>query len=511
MVFILLLGFGLRWIHLDCGQGYYFNMQGDGIAAYSVAVDYSNGEPKAQYIGQPNYNAHSKLPGPLWTLFCLCGLHLGGSPEGIMYEILLLNTFTIYLAYLLATRSVGLLAGLWTAFFVATFPRVVAFSVSAYNPNVMPFLGTLFFLALWQVVQRDYSRAVFWIPFIPMFSLQFHMSGFMLIPTAVAVIIISAARLNYLWLGGGLLAGFCIYLPYIVGEMANHWQNTIGMFSGGAGHFSVGVLKIFSSTAGFLVNWSPGWIRNDSEYAEFGRACFGSEYVLYGIYAILTVVAASLIIGAFVEVKKSWLGFTWSSRKEFFRTSGVAFLSMIFALPVLFSLLGGKSFHARYCLVFIMPFFGLIGATAARWLMTSPRRQIFRLTIVIATLANLWVMIGTDIYQKNKIERGPVFIPSFRKLEIVYQQLKKHSGPDTPIAVDDAAYRQSLPENDEFLQDALLVRQFVNVREKEHTVPPAKKIDPDIYKLCRSDEVSQDNPATAFYGNGIALMAEQKP
>ena len=72
IISILLLGFCLRCIHLECGQGYYFNMQGDSIAAYSVAVDYANGDPKSQYIGQPNFNSHSKLPGPLWTLFCLC-------------------------------------------------------------------------------------------------------------------------------------------------------------------------------------------------------------------------------------------------------------------------------------------------------------------------------------------------------------------------------------------------------------------------------------------------------
>jgi len=507
IVSILLLGFCLRWIHFECGQGYYFNMQGDGIAAYSVAVDYSNGDPRAQYIGQPNFNEHSKLPGPLWTLFCVFGMRLdGGSPEGIMVEMLLLNTFTIFLAYLLATRTAGQLAGLWTAFFIATFPRVVAFSVSAYNPNVMPFFGTLFFLALWQVMRRDFSRAAFWIPFVPMLSLQFHMSGFMLVPTAIAAVIISGARLDYLLLVGGLLAGCCIYVPYIKGDMANHWQNTIGMFSGVADHFSAGVLKVLSSTAGFLVNWSPGWIRNDSEYAEFGRACFGSEYVLYGIYALLTVVAACLVAGVAVEVKKSWAGFNWSSRREFFRNSGVALLSLFFALPVLFSLLGGKSFHARYCLVFIMPFFGLVGAVAARWLLTSPRKQMFRLMLVVATLANFWVMFATDIYQKNNIERGPVFIPSFRKLETVYQQLKKHSGPDVPIAVDDAAYRQSLPANDEFLRDALLIRQFVGVREKEHAAPSDKKITPVVYKLCRADETRPDNPATAFYGNGIALV-----
>jgi hypothetical protein len=232
---------------------------------------------------------------------------------------------------------------------------------------------------------------------------------------------------------------------------------------------------------------------------------------LYGLYAILTVVAALLITGTFLEVKKSWPGFNWSSRKEFFRTSGVALLSMMFALPVLFSLLGGKSFHARYCLVFITPFFVLVGAAAARWFMTSPRKKMFCLMIVIATLANVWVMIATDVYQKNNIERGPVFIPSFRKLETVYQQTKKHSGADIPVTIDDAAYASSLPESDEFLRDALLIRQFVQVREKEHAPPSDKKTAPAVYKLCRANEVKPDDPAIAFYGNGIALVAEHAP
>jgi hypothetical protein len=506
---ILLLGFALRWMQLDFAQGYFFNMQGDGVAAYSVAVNYANGDLKAQYIGQPNYNEHSKLPGPLWTLFCLSGLRLdGGSPEGIMVEILLLNTFTIFLAYLVAARAAGQLAGLWTAFFVATFPRVVAFSVSVYNPNVMPFFGTLFFLALWQVVQLDFSRASFWIPFIPLVSLQFHMSGFMLVPVAFSALVITGARVNYFWLASGMLAGVSVYLPYVCGEMANHWQNTVGMFSKDSGHFSVGVLKIFTSTAGFLINWSPGWIRDDSEYAAFGRACFGSKYLLYAIYAAMTLVAAALIAGAFLAAKKSWIGFNWNLRREFFRGSGIAFLSLIFALPVVFSLLGGKSFHARYCLVFITPFFGLVGAAAANWFTASRRKKLFCLMLGAGAVANVWIMIATDLYQNNNIERGTVFIPSFRKLETVYGQLKKHSGPNIPVAVDDAAYRQSLPEQDQFLRDALLVGQFVNVREKERAAPSVKKIPPVIYKLCPSTEIRPDDPAIAFYGNGIALVAE---
>jgi hypothetical protein len=77
--------------------------------------------------------------------------------------------------------------------------------------------------------------------------------------------------------------------------------------------------------------------------------------------------------------------------------------------------------------------------------------------------------------------------------------------------VDDAAYIQMSPANDEFLQDAMLVRLFVNVRDKDHAASSDKTIAPAIYKLFRADEIQADNPAVAFYGNGIALVAEHAP
>ena len=63
---IILLGFGLRLTGLIWGQAYCHFGQGDGIEAYSVSVDYGLGTPRALYLGQPNFNQHSKLPGPLW-------------------------------------------------------------------------------------------------------------------------------------------------------------------------------------------------------------------------------------------------------------------------------------------------------------------------------------------------------------------------------------------------------------------------------------------------------------
>src|SRR6267378_3516361 len=140
---LILLGFILRLTSLYWGHAYVYFGQGDAVAAYSVAVDYGRGEPRAEYVGQPNYNEKSKLPGPLWAVFCFLGLRFGGSISGVIMAVILLNTTAIYLTYKLAERTLGFPASLWAAMLAATSPWAVYYSCGVYNPNVMPFLGGL--------------------------------------------------------------------------------------------------------------------------------------------------------------------------------------------------------------------------------------------------------------------------------------------------------------------------------------------------------------------------------
>src|ERR1039458_4842243 len=108
LLLILLLGLGLRVAGLTWGQAFCYGSQEDCLDAYRVAANYAQGEPRAQYIGQPNFNEHSQLPGPLWAMFCAAGLHLWGSIDGVVWAIILLNTAAIYLTYLLDRKSTRL-------------------------------------------------------------------------------------------------------------------------------------------------------------------------------------------------------------------------------------------------------------------------------------------------------------------------------------------------------------------------------------------------------------------
>jgi len=496
------------------GQAFCYASQVDCLDAYSVAVDYAQGEPRAQYIGQPNFglpkfNEHAKLPGPLWAMFCAAGLRLWGSIDGVVWAILLLNTAAIYLTYLLAARTVGFSAALWAALLMATSPAAIEFSIIVFNPGVMSFLGACLFLALWQVVQQDRSRAAFWLLFLPLMMLQFHMSGLMLIPTIILVLWLKPTRLNVPWLVGGIVAGLALYLPYIFGEMAHGWENTRDMISGGHHGYSREAFKIFSAPLGFLINyWDPRWPFGRDEYREIGRICFGSFSLLLAFNAASIILAASLVLGALVEARAALRGFWRSPRAAFARSPGLFFLTIIFAGPLMTYLVGGNRFHVRYCIVLLAPLFSLTAVAAVRWLSRQRIRQIF-LTMLLATLcANVWLVLTLYRYQGKCIEQGTLFLPSFHKLETVYQTLKTHAGKNQRIQVEDDGYMQAIapkPGPDYYYPRQIC--QYVAIRERESGLFSVSQPPVSIYKIVLADQVKLDNPAVAYRKHGIALVA----
>jgi hypothetical protein len=507
LLLILLLGLGIRLVGFQWGQGYFYFGQGDGIAAYSAAVDYAKGDARAQFIGQPNYNAHSKLPGPLWTLFCFLGLRVGGTIEGVMLALILLNTATIYLAYLLAERTLGSPASLWAALFAATLPSMVFYSMGVYNPGVMTFLGACLFLALWEVIRRERSRHIFWLGVILLMMPQFHMSGMMLWPAVGVILALSSVRLNVPWLLGGLIAGVSLYVPYLAGEMAHGWQNTYGMVSGADGR-SWDSLKAITVPLNFLVNWVPQCTRGAAEYRELGIACFGSFGLFLAINLLSAVVAGFLIVGAFQQGRAAARGFWREPRAVFNRTPGILFLAFLLLIPLLCALLSGKPFHARYALVLFPLLLALAGGAVAKWLLAPRVGPFFAAALVVTTCVNIWFMPALYWHQGTRIDRGEVFVPGFRKLEAVYQKLKVHAGTNRCVRVEDAAYLHSLPATDKVLRDAGLISLYIAVREKEFVMLAGKPGEPVIYGLCRADEVTPGDTRIAYQGNGIALIAK---
>jgi hypothetical protein len=501
---ILLAGLCLRLLGVLWGQGYFHFGQGDGVAAYSVAVDYGDGESKAQYLGQPRYNAAAKLPGTLWTIFCFESLRWGGSIKGVQVAMVLLNTITIYLVYLLTLRTLGAAPALWAALFASTLPWVVFYSSSVYNPEVMPVLSALLGLALWNVTRQERSWVLFWVPVLLLAMPQFHMSGLMFWPAAVLLLFLAPVRLHLAWLAAGVAAGLALYIPYLRGDMANHWQNTLGFFAGGDPHPFVERFKALSAPLSFLVNWAPRWVRTAADYHELGRACFGSFGVLLVVNLLSAVVAGMLLLGGFQMLRPALRDLWRRPRQVFGESPGPVFLAVLALLPLVVALFANSSFHTRYCLVLVPPAMGLLGGGAA-WLLTCRLRPLFQVLAAVSTATNLWLMPAMYWHQGRRIEQGSAFVPSFDRLEFVYQQLNAHAGHSRPITVEDAAYLGGPAHGNEVLSDAGLIRRFVEVREKETRRGLSPSGAPIVYRLEPARPGHPPDASVAVELQGIVL------
>jgi hypothetical protein len=511
MMGIIALGFCLRLTALVWGQAYSYFGQGDGIEAYGTAVNYGQGEARAQYLGQPNYNAKSKLPGPFWTIFCFVSLRFWGGVQGIVLTIILLNTAVIYLTWILAKQMIGPKAALLAALFIATFPWVIYYSAGIYNPDVTSFLGVLLFLALWNTVQHERSAFVFWVPIFLLLLPQFHMVGLVLIPAVLLVLWWSPRRLNWPALGAGILAALCLYIPYVRGEMAHDWQNSRGMVSSGGGAgYTLESLKAITSPLSFLVNWGPRWARSAADYRELGRSCFGSFGVLIVINMISAIVAGFLIVGAFLEIKEKAAGLWRSPRAAFARLPGIVFLCVLFFVPLVLATISGKPFHTRYCVVLLPLLFPLIAPGVIRWLnRRTAIGRVFLVSLVITCFANVWLVAAMSRAQGKRIEQADFFIPSFRQLETVYQRLKTHAGTNSAIEVSTTAFVSNLIPAEKELHDAVLIRRYIAIRERENE----SRSDGVMrnYELRRAKDSDASDPAVAYRAHGIALVSTPPP
>ena len=506
LALIIGLGLSIRLTGLWVGQGYCRGHPGDGVEAYSWAVDFARGEPKAQYLGQPNYNLHAKLPGPLWSLFCFTGLRCWGSIEGVILGIILVNTAAIYVCYRLAERTLGPSGSLWTALLAATLPFPIFYSISVYNPNVMPFLGGLLFLALWDVIQRDRARSIFWVMLLLLTMPQFHMCVTMLLPAVCLILLLASVRIHLPCLIGGLFAGALLYIPYIRGEMAHGWQNTLGMMSA-PGHNAWGGLKALAAPLSLLTNWVPQWTGSVAAYRELGRACFGSFAVFLVLNLLSAIVAALLLIRIFQRTRMALRGCLQTPRQVFKRSQELLFLVILTVVPLLCAAASGKNFRSHYAIVLFGPLLSLAGWAASTFISGSGSGRWFRVALVILTCGNIWFMPAMFRYQSGRIDRGEVFVFSFRKSESIYQQLKAYAGSQRPVIVDDQALAKELYGRDDALSDAKLIGRYVATREVESAMLGGEKGPPMIFTLRRADQADAGAPEVAYRAHGIALVA----
>ena len=301
---ILLIALALRLCYLGWAQSHALGYQTDSIQAYEVAAAYEAGDERAQYIGQPNCNPHSKLPGPLWTLFCVTGLKLTHSPDGIVLLIILANVAAIALTWRLARDVAGVQAANLAALLWAVSIWAVQYSSIIWNPSPMPLFGAVIFLALFHCLRKPKSCAIGLVTFLVLIGAQFHMSSLSLILPLLFFCWVSRLRPNWGWLVAGVMAAALCYLPYILGDMRHGWANTRGILTGGEGKYSADALKVFSSPFTYLTNfWNPGWTYAPGELSTLAHRAFGGTAGLLIINLISVGFAMLVVLGVIMATR----------------------------------------------------------------------------------------------------------------------------------------------------------------------------------------------------------------
>ena len=223
---IIIAGFILRFYSLYVGQAYTYFAINDEVTALKYALGFLAGDHHMLYLGSPALNQGS-IPGPLWAMLVAFLYKLGGNTaEGAIFGMIILNTLVIYLVYRLAREMMPNRYALLSSLLYSLSPWAIYYSAGLYNPIPLALLGVLLFLALWQTTQRNNSKAIFWVCIIAASIPQFHMIGIFYYPAILLLLIISPARLNKRWFIIGVIAGMALYLPYLMGEISNHWENT---------------------------------------------------------------------------------------------------------------------------------------------------------------------------------------------------------------------------------------------------------------------------------------------
>jgi 4-amino-4-deoxy-L-arabinose transferase-like glycosyltransferase len=503
LIGIMCLGFLLRLLGLYWGQAYHYAAMGDEMLAYRVAVDLDAGQERAFYIGQPNFKT-GKLPGPLWALFWLVGLKIGGSPETVCLMMIILHTCVIYLVYRLAESVFGARYSLWAALFFATCPWPVYYSIFAWNPIPMAFFGALLYLALWNVINQPNSRNIFWVCVLLGIMPQFHMVVMFIVPVVVLLLWWSPSRLNRRWLAVGILASVLLYVPYVIGEMRHGWENTRRILSGRL-PASVSVLKILTLPITVLSNLMSSVTGRDlSEYHAFGNACFGSFWILAAFNAV-SLILSVVIIGFFlVRLARSLRGKWRSPKRALADAPAEVFVGSLLVFPSLLFVFSLSDFNSRYLIVqfpllFLLPaVFMVRELDGNRW--RGPVRAVMLLTIGF----NILLSPAYFHYQGAYIANADYFLPGFRKMESIRQRLKTDAGANYRVRIDDAAYVKTMAKK--YADGVKDLAEYVDLRERYDPVTMhASQV--KTYHVQAATDLVETNQRVVCATNGIAIVA----
>ncbi len=442
---IIFGGFLLRFYSLYVGQAYTYFAINDEVTALQYALGFLAGDQHMLYLGSPALN-QGNLPGPLWAML-VAGLYkIGGSTaEGAIFGMVILNTLAIYLVYRLARVMMPNRYALFSTLLYSFSAWGIYYSAGLYNPFPLALLGALLFLALWQTTQADHSRNIFWVCLLAAGIPQFHMIGIFYYPAILLLLIISPARINRRYFVAGVLAGIALYMPYVIGEIQHHWQNTQLMLTGDR-HFSAGTLKVISTPIAMLTNHPGQWAgRGFEDFKQFGDACFGS-YILLLIVNLISLTLALIVVIRFMKrLYRSIFSGKMSLRERYQQHSTTLFTGILLVLPLLLYTFTGKAYATRYSII-IFPLLFLLPGLVIQHMANRSSAWILTRMFLAMTAFNICMVVIFYNYQSLQLKTSSAFMPSFRHLAKIKTSFDSVIGKGQRVEISFSDEIQKLPE-----------------------------------------------------------------
>lgn len=504
LVVTLTLGLGLRLYALLMGQGYHYFAINDEIYAYRVALAFLAGEDKAQYIGQPVFSGGS-APGPGWTLFWVLLYKLGGNSVNGAYLIMtLINAGVIFLVHRLALQFVNPKYALLATFLFATSPWPVYYAIGVWNPTPMALWGVLLFITLWNVSQQRKSRQIFWVCVLSALIPHFHMIGVFYIPAILLILYLSPAKLNSRWFAIGIAASIAIYMPYMIGEMNNNWENTKNIFSKDIRR-SYGTVKIISTPINVLSNHT-GRITGDTieEFKSFGDAYFGS-YIILVILNLISIVLCLIFFTSLIYKFIRSLENHWKPTKAaFIESPEIMFLGILLVFPSMLFMLTGHNYGTRYSIIAFSLLFVLPAIYLAQ-LKYGMKKRIIAATLAFTMTVNFYLIFSLFKHQNDLIENGDFYLASFNSMESIRQILKSDAGNSALITLDTTKYIEDAPEK--HYVNGIAISAYIRIHEQyvAHSEKPSEII---TYKAYKTSKETANNHVLLYKNNGLLIVRE---
>jgi hypothetical protein len=465
----LVLGLVLRLYSAYAGDGFQYYGINDEVIAYQYIQAFLAGEPYAQYLGQPLF-AGTQVPGPLWTLYGVLLYKMGGDSisNGILYSALI-NSAVVFLVYKLSRHFMDGSYALLTTLLFAVSPWPIYHASGLYNPTVLALLGSLLFLAMWRVTSEAGSKYIFFVCLILAAIPQFHMIGIFYIPVVALLMLVLSPGINWRWLLLGVIAGFSLYLPYLIGEMQHGWSNTHNLFSEHTA-FSWGWLKILTSPAALLAS-VPGSVAPDDTrtFKELGDRFFGSYFVFIAISVVSLLASLALYFG-YLRVFFSAVSAVIKRRQGAIdEHKSTLFIGGVIFLPLVLFALAGHAYASRYAMI-IIPLLFLLPAILVKRSSTAELKQWFFVVVAALVIYNSYLAVVSYHYKSELISKSSYIMPSFKKLERM------------SAAVNDDVGEQAKAH----LQLSKAIRELTGSYDKIYVVVPAYVATDQRYKYVKS-------------------------